>query len=497
MPVQSGQIFIGAKTPGEADKDYAEQQARVHDTEARKLTLQMAVEQRKAQIEAARKKQQTDAFLADAMKRHTNPNNGLPDLDAVVGELFQHDPDRALELQKHTIDTRAKIVDSGIKHHQLEKLNIEADNLLLERMVDDGTFQAFRGRVSPDLQKALGEQFNPELIGKLMREVPDERARLDNIVKLLGKNPGEALPLSLAGADSPEEWAGVWQGFAMLGVKPKEIEALQQLYGKDFTPEGLQRVREQVVSSDRPATLGSFEDYVGRKFGANPTPQQIEQARKAYNQADDRPQGVGVQTLSPTSESNIVNRLTNQWAAAKKPAEELERQASLMKVGMDAARRGDLAQGSQAVLVTFQKILDPTSVVRESEYDRSAAGQSLMNRVAGAMEQLARGGAGIRLGELEKFHKLAEEAVKAQTNAYLRATRERVGRTADRYNIPREIVFEDVDVTTGTTPKLPPPPNQDVPEAVRNTLASIKDGIHTLRDGSVWEKRGNTITRIK
>jgi hypothetical protein len=54
-------------------------------------------------------------------------------------------------------------------------------------------------------------------------------------------------------------------------------------------------------------------------------------------------------------EANVLNRLTSQWTAASKPAVELSRQAKLMDVGMDAARRGDLAQGAQAVLVVFQK----------------------------------------------------------------------------------------------------------------------------------------------
>ena len=36
---------------------------------------------------------------------------------------------------------------------------------------------------------------------------------------------------------------------------------------------------------------------------------------------------------------------------------------------------------SQAVLVTFQKILDPTSVVRESEYARTFDGQAILDRM--------------------------------------------------------------------------------------------------------------------
>lgn len=46
------------------------------------------------------------------------------------------------------------------------------------------------------------------------------------------------------------------------------------------------------VPPPKPAStpnVGSFEDYVTRTYGANPTPQQVIAARKAYNQADDRP----------------------------------------------------------------------------------------------------------------------------------------------------------------------------------------------------------------
>lgn len=146
--------------------------------------------------------------------------------------------------------------------------------------------------------------------------------------------------------------------------------------------------------------------------------------------------------LTPNAEALLINRLVAQWNTASKPARDLERQTSLIDAGMQAARRGDLAQGAQTVLVAFQKILDPNSVVREAEFDRSAAGQSLMNRVHGAVERLTKGGAGIKLSELEKFYALAKEASEAQRGSYLNSVQERIGRNADRYNIPRELVFE-------------------------------------------------------
>lgn len=154
--------------------------------------------------------------------------------------------------------------------------------------------------------------------------------------------------------------------------------------------------------------------------------------------------------ISPAVESNIINRLTAQWDKANSTVNELKRQRDLMQTGLAAARKGDMAAGSQAVLVTFQKILDPTSVVRESEYARSAAGQALLARIQGAAERLAQGGAGIPVTELEAFAALADQFVQqATTNQSLQMIRGRIGTTADRYRIPHDVIF-------GVEPQAPP-----------------------------------------
>lgn len=49
----------------------------------------------------------------------------------------------------------------------------------------------------------------------------------------------------------------------------------------------------------------------------------------------------------------------------------------------------------QSLITTFNKITDPTSVVRESEYERTPANLSLANRFSGAFEKLKKGGAGL------------------------------------------------------------------------------------------------------
>lgn len=63
---------------------------------------------------------------------------------------------------------------------------------------------------------------------------------------------------------------------------------------KFVEPEAGQEFAARPSAAAGSPNIGSFEDYVTAKFGDRPTPDQIEQARKRYNQADDRaPAGSG------------------------------------------------------------------------------------------------------------------------------------------------------------------------------------------------------------
>lgn len=49
----------------------------------------------------------------------------------------------------------------------------------------------------------------------------------------------------------------------------------------------------------------------------------------------------------------------------------------------------------QALITTLNKVLDPTSVVRESEFDRTAAGQAMWDKLSGYATKLTKGGSGL------------------------------------------------------------------------------------------------------
>lgn len=190
------------------------------------------------------------------------------------------------------------------------------------------------------------------------------------------------------------------------------------------------------------AAVGSFEDYIQRKYGDAPTPEQITEGRRVYQQSDDRPRvDVNVNNgLNANQSALLTERLAKSWTDANSSGREMRRQLNLMETGLKRFRQGDKNGGSQAVLVTFQKILDPTSVVRESEYARSAEGISLLGRIEGYADKLARGGAGVPDDELAAMVETARQML-AGMDGYAKTQRSRIDAMSQEYGIKPELIF--------------------------------------------------------
>jgi hypothetical protein len=154
------------------------------------------------------------------------------------------------------------------------------------------------------------------------------------------------------------------------------------------------------------------------------------------------PQAPSQRGITPTAEANLTTKLATDWQKVSAAPREMDRQFNLMQTGLKRFREGDKNGGSQAVLVTFQKILDPASVVRESEYARSAQGVSMLQRMQGYAQKLAVGGAGVPDAALEEMVKTAAEFT-ANSRRSAEGQRKRLEAFADKYGIPHELVFDD------------------------------------------------------
>jgi hypothetical protein len=206
------------------------------------------------------------------------------------------------------------------------------------------------------------------------------------------------------------------------------------------------------------AEVGRILGLKAREAAATRAPQQPPSDRLTLNQ-----------------EALETERLAAQWKAAAAPGRALQRQVDNMDLGLAAARRGDMAAGAQAVLVTFQKILDPESVVRESEYARSAEGQALMSRMQGALEKLQKGGAGVPVADLEKFAELARGMARAQQGR-AEGTRKRIKKVAERYKIPTETIFDDAEPAAPPAGVAPAAPKVGDRKTFPNGRKGVWDG---------------------
>lgn len=398
------------------------------------------------------------------------------------GDIAARSAERSGQIWGNAVGNLGQIGAQAYEQHQEEKKQ-KAQSAALDQFVQSGAWHdpdvALAGSVKI-LGPERGAKFAEGLVSAARLHQgpkPEEAMKaLPGIIRGLEAAPDDLKPGLYSSArnlvvssgiarpqDIPEQYdPRMMSTLSAWANDPKTNEAYT------LSPGAQRRDAQNRIVAENPAaktasgpSVGSFEDYLVRKFGPNPSPQQIESARRAYNQSDDRLPAAP--TLTPNAEASVIDKLSRAYTAAAKTTAELSRQVNIMDAGLAEARKGNLAAGSQAVLVTFQKILDPTSVVRESEYARSAAGQSLMAQMQGYMERLAKGGAGVPLTELEKYASVARKLTQGQSG-YLNAQRERVGKVADHYNIPRELVIDSYDF--GAKPASGPPLPADTQAAV-------------------------------
>ena len=221
------------------------------------------------------------------------------------------------------------------------------------------------------------------------------------------------------------------------GAKPNEIpqEPVPEKVTKPSSAQEYEYAKTQGYT-------GSYQDY------------QTEDANRrrstvSVNAGTPRP-------LTQTAEAGLIDKLSRAWGGVTKNATEMQRQLQIMRTGVqrfDADPNG----ASQAVLVTFQKILDPESVVRESEYARSPQGLAALQRIQGWWERFKDGGAGVPKAQLVEMVRTAEQFI-ANTKGGTEGARKRIEGVAKRYNIPSELVFNDAPgaapgATGGGAPK--------------------------------------------
>jgi len=107
----------------------------------------------------------------------------------------------------------------------------------------------------------------------------------------------------------------------------------------------------------------------------------------------------------------------------------------------------------QAVITSFNKILDPTSVVRESEYARTPANTSLINRAKGAIQKLSKGGAGLTQADITEIRDTAREMAELRRSIINKKLENQIRKPAAKRGLdPEEIapLYQPINIDEGT-----------------------------------------------
>lgn len=153
--------------------------------------------------------------------------------------------------------------------------------------------------------------------------------------------------------------------------------------------------------------------------------------------------------LSPYQVFQATQSLKKNVQTTTAASSELKRQANIINETFNRFDRGeatDLNGTTQAIVTVFNKLLDPTSVVREAEYDRSASGQALLTSIQGKIAALAQGGPGLTYKSLKELVDLGNIYAK-NAQASIDATNARAREEAQFFGLNPDFV-----TTAGSNP---------------------------------------------
>lgn len=181
QPISTGHVLIHPMMdPQEIARQQQDDQLAQQEIELRRLNVTSLMEQRRAQMQEQQAQRETEAYLADAVKRHQK--DGRPDFDAIIDEAYGTNPTMAMGLEKHVNTQRTADLERRKQALQIDKLEAEVDLPLLDRIVDESTFAVMKPLIdkrAPELSQLIGDTFDPQRLEALKGHALTEKDKID------------------------------------------------------------------------------------------------------------------------------------------------------------------------------------------------------------------------------------------------------------------------------------------------------------------------------
>ena len=248
-----------------------------------------------------------------------------------------------------------------------------------------------------------------------------------------------------------ERKIGVEQNFLDNKVKLEKVEQEKQSRINAVLQQAIQNnapedVRQRIARSDDGQEAILAAGKFGRDNLIDAKLREIESSIRKNNASADNLTGAGFIT-DPKERFNAEKDLRKEFETRTGDFRKAKSQINVIRTSYQKALADDEAgksinASSQGVLVAFQKLLDPTSVVRESEYARSGDGLALQARIEGKVAKIKQGGAGVTADDLVEFAELTEQYLQGyEQSAVNDATS--ITRTANTYGLNTKNIFSD------------------------------------------------------
>lgn len=314
--------------------------------------------------------------------------------------------------------------------------------------------------VTPAATLSLADLLRPEMDARPTGTLPSRPMGLSVVPGMGVETPTDAggfatkpktkeqMAADEASAKAAEAQARVQQFLS--GLTPEQ----RQIYNIAEATKGMNLpgpVMEQLTGVTRPAapeTMGQMEAEDARRWmQANPGKTLVDYralvASRTRAPRDERPEG-----LTPNQQFAGIERLNNAWRKDTDDVTVLANQYGAMRnayQNLTDPRNKNNSEirnvATQVIINGLNKMLDPTSVVREGEYARSEAGVAFLNKAQGWMNRLTRGGPALTDGELREFVNQAERLLgQRELTSGLDRRRGTYLKQAEYFKIPSDLL---------------------------------------------------------
>ncbi len=161
------------------------------------------------------------------------------------------------------------------------------------------------------------------------------------------------------------------------------------------------------------------------------------------------------ENLSISDRLGLENRHAQEWVKATTDFNKKKNALNEMKTALASIQGGDAQRWGapgQVIITQFNRLIDPASVVRESEYARTPEGAPILDRFMGLFNKLSHGGVGVQPAELQEYVQLADKLINSGT-AGISAAKARIDRNVERFGLDPRAIYGDVpDANFGQQP---------------------------------------------